>query len=159
MYRLLAVSGENRERRRQRTHPANKKPELIAEAPNAVWSWDITKLRSTVRSVYFELYVIIDIYSRYVVGWMVAAEETGELAKDFFEYYTREHRHSGIGLHTPASVHYGTATAIRRRRAEVLDAAFAANPDRFRGRRPTPPKLPTVAWINDPSREALIQNK
>ena len=244
MYRLLAVAGENRERRRQRTHPANKKPELIAEAPNAVWSWDITKLRSTVRGVYFELYVIIDIYSRYVVGWMVAAEETGELAKDFieavyleqriekgqlalhadrgtsmtskpvsqllvdlgvdrshsrphvsndnpysesafktlkycpafpanfgsledarafckdfFEYYNHEHRHSGIGLHTPASVHYGTATAIREQRADVLDAAFAANPDRFRGRRPTPPKLPTVAWINDPSREALIQNK
>jgi len=77
----------------------------------------------------------------------------------FFDYYNHEHRHSGIGLHTPASVHYGTATAIRERRAEVLDAAYAANPDRFRRKHPSPPKLPTVAWINDPSREALIQSK
>ncbi|MGI8938470.1 MAG: hypothetical protein ACR2JF_09720, partial [Iamia sp.] len=69
-----------------------------------------------------------------------------------------EHRHSGIGLHTPASVHYGTATQIQADRAATLDAAYAANPDRFRGRPPTPPKLPTTAWINDPSREALIQN-
>jgi len=85
MYRLLAAAGENRERRRQRTHPANKKPELIANHPNAAWSWDITKLRSTVRGKYFELYVIIDIFSRYVVGWMLAATETGELAADFIE--------------------------------------------------------------------------
>lgn len=243
MYRLLAVTGENRERRRQRTHPANKKPELLATGPNKIWSWDITKLRTTVRGKYYELYVIIDIFSRYVVGWTVAALETGELARDFidavyleqnitkgqltlhadrgtsmtskpvaqllvdlgvdrshsrphvsndnpyseaafktlkycpafppnfdsiedarmfcesfFEYYNHEHRHSGIGLHTPASLHYGTATEIRVKRAAVLDAAYAANPDRFHGRRPTPPKLPTVAWINDPSREALIHN-
>jgi hypothetical protein len=73
-------------------------------------------------------------------------------------YYNHEHRHSGIALHTPASVHYGTSTEISAQRAATLDAAYAANPDRFRGRRPAPPKLPTVAWINDPSREALIQN-
>jgi len=243
MYRLLAAAGENRERRRQRTHPAKKKPELLATRANHVWSWDITKLRTAVRGSYYELYVIIDIFSRYVVGWTVAAAETGELAKDFieavhreqgvtrgsltlhadrgtsmtskpvsqllvdlgvdrshsrphvsndnpyseaafktlkycpafpgsfgsiedarafckvfFDYYNHEHRHSGIGLHTPASVHYGTAAAIREQRAVVLDAAFAAHPDRFHGRRPTPPKLPTAAWINDPSREALIQN-
>lgn len=243
MYRLLRVAGENRERRRQRSHPANKRPELIATAPNRVWSWDITKLRGPERSVYFELFVIIDIYSRYVIAWCVAPAETGELAKEFidaaidsqgvprdqltlhadrgtsmtskpvaqllvdlgvarshsrphvsndnpyseaafktlkycpafpdrfgsihdartfcetfFSYYNHEHRHSGIGLHTPASVHYGTATEIRAQRAATLDAAYAANPDRFRGRRPAPPKLPTVAWINDPSREALIQN-
>jgi putative transposase len=243
MYRLLATAGENRERRRQRTHPAKKKPELIARRPLQVWSWDITKLRGPKPGEYFELYVIIDIYSRYVVGWLVAEAETGELAADFiettlttqdvtrdqltlhtdrgtsmtskpvsqllvdlgvtrshsrphvsndnpyseaafktlkycpafptnfgsiqdartfcaafFEYYNHEHRHSGIGLHTPASVHYGTATEIRQQRALVLDAAYAANPTRFHGRRPHPPKLPTVAWINDPSREALIQN-
>ena len=58
-----------------------------------------------------------------------------------------------------AEDHYGTATAIREQRGLVLDAAFAAHPDRFHGKRPIPPKLPTVAWINDPSREALIQNK
>ena len=244
MYRLLAVAGENRERRRQRTHPAKKKPELIATAANQVWSWDITKLRGSERGVYYELFVIIDIYSRYVIAWTVAAAETGELAKEFidaaingqgvtrgqltlhadrgtsmtskpvaqllvdlgvarshsrphvsndnpyseagfktlkycpafpgsfgsiqhartfcetfFAYYNHEHRHSGIGLHTPASVHYGTATEIRAQRAVTLDAAYTANPDRFRGRRPTPPALPTSAWINDPSREANIQSK
>jgi len=243
MYRLLAVAGENRERRRQRTHPAKKKPELIAKKPLSVWSWDITKLKGPTRGEYFELYVIIDIFSRYVVGWLVAEAETGELAKDFieatlkrqgvkrdqltlhadrgtsmtskpvsqllvdlgvtrshsrphvsndnpyseaafktlkycpafpttfgsiqdarafcadfFNYYNHQHRHSGIGLHTPASVHYGTATKIRAERTKVLDAAYAANPDRFRHRRPEAPKLPKVAWINDPSREALIQN-
>ena len=244
MYRLLAIAGENRERRRQRTHPAKKRPELIATAPNQVWSWDITKLRGPTRGVYYELFVIIDIFSRYVIGWTVAAAETGELAKAFideaiaahgigsgqltlhadrgtsmtskpvaqllvdlgvarshsrphvsndnpyseaefktlkycpafpgtsaasktpepsarrfFDYYNHVHRHSGIGLHTPASVHYGTATEIRAERARTLDAAYAANPARFRDRRPTPPKLPTIAWINDPTREALIQNK
>ena len=244
MYRLLDAAGENRERRRQRTHPAKKKPELMAQAPNAVWSWDITKLRGPTRGTYYELYVIIDIFSRYVVGWTVAAAETGELAsefidgvyreqgidpgqltlhadrgtsmtskpvaqllvdlgvershsrprvsndnpfseaafktlkycprfpasfgsledarvfcKEFFDYYNHEHRHSGIGLHTPASLHYGTAHAIREQRAATLDAAYAANPGRFCGRRPTPPKLPKVAWINEPSREALIKNR
>jgi len=68
MYRLLAIVGENRERRRQRTHPARKKPELMATAPNGVWSWDITKLQGPERGVYYELFVIIDIFSRYVVG-------------------------------------------------------------------------------------------
>ncbi len=85
MYRLLAIAGENRERRRQRTHPAKKRPELIATAPNQVWSWDITKLRGPTRGVYYELFVIIDIYSRYVVGWIVAPAETGELAKAFID--------------------------------------------------------------------------
>ena len=244
MYRLLAIAGENRERRRQRTHPAKKKPELIATAPNQVWSWDITKLRGPTRGVYYELFVIIDIYSRYVIAWTVAAAETGELAKEFidnaittqgiergqltlhadrgtsmtskpvaqllvdlgvarshsrphvsndnpyseagfktlkycpafpgtfgsihdarrfcetfFAYYNHEHRHCGIGLHTPASVHYGTATEIREQRAATLNNAYTANPDRFRHRRPTPPRLPTIAWINDPSREAKIQSK
>jgi len=83
MYRLLAIVGENRERRRQRTHPARKKPELIARTPNQVWSWDITKLAGPERGVYYELFVIIDIYSRYVVAWTVAAAETGELAEAF----------------------------------------------------------------------------
>jgi len=76
---------------------------------------------------------------------------------EFFAYYNHEHRHCGIGLHTPASVHYGTATEIRKQRTATLNAAYNANPDRFRHRPPTAPKLPTIAWINDPSREALIQ--
>jgi hypothetical protein len=61
MYRLLAIAWENRERRRQRTHPAKKKPELIARRPNEVWSWDITKLQGPTRGVYYELFVIIDV--------------------------------------------------------------------------------------------------
>ncbi len=243
MYRLLSIAGENRERRRQRTHPARKKPELIARTPNQVWSWDITKLAGPERGVYYELFVIIDIYSRYVVAWTVAAAETGELAEAFiadtvgrhgidpgmltlhadrgtsmtskpvaqllvdlgvarshsrphvsndnpyseanfktlkycpafpgrfgsiedarsfcaafFDHYNHIHRHAGIGLHTPASVHYGTADEIRAQRAVTLDAAYAANPARFGNRRPHPPKLPTVAWINEPTPEALIKS-
>jgi len=243
MYRILRDAGENRERRRQRTHPAKTKPQLQADGPNQCWSWDITKLQGPTRGTFYDLYVIIDIYSRYVVGWMVAPGESAELAKafiadaiaaqgidrgqltihadrgssmtskpvaqllidlgverthsrphvsndnpyseaqfktlkycpafpgrfgsihdarefciSFFEYYNHEHRHSGIGLHTPASVHYGTATEIRTLRQATLDAAYATNPDRFSGRRPTPPKLPTIAWINEPTPETLIQS-
>jgi putative transposase len=243
MYRLLAVAGENRERRRQRTHPAKKRPELIARRPNEVWSWDITKLQGPTRGTYYELFVIIDIFSRYVVGWMVSPAETGELAEAFigdalatqaidrdqltlhadrgtsmtskpvaqllidlgvarshsrphvsndnpyseanfktlkycpafpgrfgsiedarafcavfFDHYNHTHRHAGIALHTPASVHYGTATEIRAQRAATLDAAYAANPARFQHRRPRPPKLPTVAWINHPTPETLIKS-
>jgi len=243
MYRLLAIAGENRERRRQRMHPARKKPELIARGPNEVWSWDITKLAGPERGTYYELFVIIDIYSRYVVGWMVAAAETGELAEAFiaealdrhgvgrhqltlhadrgssmtskpvaqllvdlgvarshsrpsvsndnpyseaqfktlkycptfparfgsitdarafctafFDHYNHVHRHSGIGLHTPASVHYGTVAEVQANRAATLAAAYAANPARFRHQPPTPPKLPTIAWINEPNQEALIKS-
>jgi putative transposase len=243
MYRLLAIAGENRERRRQRTHPARQRPELIARRPNEVWSWDITKLQGPERGVYYELFVIIDIFSRYVVGWTVTEAETGELAEAFiadtlerhgiapgqlslhadrgtsmtskpvaqllidlgvarshsrphvsndnpyseanfktlkycpafpgrfgsihdarafcaafFDHYNHIHRHAGIGLHTPASVHYGTAAEIRAQRAATLDAAYAADPARFRHRRPHPPQLPTVAWINEPTPEALIKS-
>ncbi len=83
MYRLLAIAGENRDRRRRRSHPARNRPELIARRPNEVWSWDITKLQGPERGVYYELFVIIDIFSRYVVGWMVSPAETGELAEAF----------------------------------------------------------------------------
>ena len=76
----------------------------------------------------------------------------------FFTYFNHEHRHSGIGLHTPASVHHGTAAQVRALRQKTLDAAYAAHPHRFGHRRPRPPKHPTEAWINQPSREALIQN-
>lgn len=76
----------------------------------------------------------------------------------FFEHYNHVHRHAGIGLHTPASVHYGTAGDIRAQRAATLDAVYAANPGRFRHRPPSPPKLPTVAWINEPTAEALIRS-
>jgi putative transposase len=89
MYRLLAEKGMTRERRRQRTHPAKKKPELIATRPLQVWSWDITKLRGPTRGSYFNLYVCIDIFSRYVVSTMVSERETGPLAKRFLQRCTR----------------------------------------------------------------------
>jgi len=242
MYRCLRATGEVRERRAQAAHPTRARPELMASAPNQCWSWDITKLRGPDKGVWFDLYVIIDIFSRYVVDWMVAPGESAELAEafmaraaagqvvkpgtlnihadrgtsmtskgvaelladlgiarthsrphvsndnpyseaafktlkycpafparfggiadarafceQFFGYYNHEHRHSGIGLHTPASVHYGTATEIRAQRAVTLDAAYAANPARFRHRRPSPPKLPIVAWINKPTIESDAQ--
>ena len=216
-------------------------PRRSNRRPNEVWSWDITKLQGPQRGVHYELFVIIDIFSRYVVGWMVSPAETGELAQAFiadtlathgigpgqlslhadrgtsmtskpvaqllvdlgvarshsrphvsndnpyseanfktlkycpafpgrfgsiehartfcaafFDHYNHVHRHAGIGLHTPASVHYGTADEIRAQRAVTLDTAYAANPARFGHRRPEPPKLPTIAWINEPSPEALI---
>jgi len=243
MHRLLRATGESRERRRQRTHPAKKKPELVATQPNEVWSWDITKLRGPVRGLYYDLYVTIDIFSRYVVGWLVAPIESAELAKDFledsvitqgvdrdtltihadrgpsmrskpvsqllmdlgvtrshsrphvsndnpfseaafktlkycpafpdrfgsiedarafcaefFEHYNHVHRHSGIGLHTPASVHYGTADEIRTQRQATLSAAFETNPIRFRHRPPMAPTIPEVAWINPPLREEVAQS-
>lgn len=241
MHRLLREAGENRDRRRQRTHPAKTKPHLVARGPLEVWSWDITKLPGPARGVYYDCYVVIDIFSRYVVAWTVAASEDSEIAKEliadaiarhgikpgkltlhadrgtsmtsktvaqlledlgvtrthsrphvsddnpyieahfktlkycpawpghfetlddaktwceqFFDYYNHIHRHRALGLHTPASVHYDTATEIRAQRSATLDAAYAANPSRFAAR-PTPPKLPVVAWINEPQ-EALIQN-
>jgi len=81
MYRILADNEEVKERRNQLKHPEYTKPELLAEGPNEVWSWDITKLRGPVKWTYFYLYVILDIFSRYVVGWMVAPRETAHLAR------------------------------------------------------------------------------
>jgi len=81
MHRILVENGELKERRNQLRHPQYKKPELLATGPNQVWSWDITKLLGPVKWTYFHLYVILDIFSRYVVGWMVAPRETAELAK------------------------------------------------------------------------------
>ena len=241
MYRLLRESGESRDRRRQRTHPARAKPQLLARAPNEVWSWDLTKLPGPGRHEFYELYAVIDIFSRYVPGWLVAPAESAELAEAFiaatiarngaaprslhadrgssmtskpvaqllvdlgvarshsrphvsndnpyseasfktlkyfpefperfgsihdarafceafFTYSNHEHRHGALGLHTPASVHFGTATEIRASRIVVLDAAYAANPNRF-AKPPVPPRLPTAAWINEPTPEALIQTK
>lgn len=81
MYRLLAEHGEVRERRDQRRHGQYEKPELLAEGPNQLWSWDITKLKGPAKWQYFHLYVIIDVYSRFVVGWMVAERESAALAE------------------------------------------------------------------------------
>ena len=81
MYRILEQAGEIRERREQLRHPNYQKPQLLATGSNQVWSWDITKLLGPVKWTYFYLYVILDIFSRYVVGWMVAERESAELAK------------------------------------------------------------------------------
>ena len=81
MYRLLAVDGQTRERRNQLTHPVYTRPELLATGPNEVWSWDITKIKGPVKWTCFHLYVILDIFSRYVVGWMIAPRESAQLAE------------------------------------------------------------------------------
>lgn len=85
MYRILAKHDEVRERRRQVSRPNYQKPELLATGPNQVWSWDITKLKGPVKWTYYHLYVILDIYSRYVVGWMIAHREAATLAKRLIE--------------------------------------------------------------------------
>jgi len=235
MYRVLEEDGATRERRDQLVHPQYTKPELLASAPNQLWSWDITKLRGPAKWTYFYLYVMLDVFSRYVVGWMVAPRESAELAKkfieetcekqeiepnqlgihadrgssmrskpvallladlgvtkthsrpytsndnpysesqfrtmkyrpdfpdrfgsiqdsrafclSFFPWYNDEHRHSGIGMMTPAMVHYGSAPVIRANRQLVLDAAYRDHPERFVRRPPTPPQLPKEVWINKP---------
>ena len=235
MYRVLEKDGATRERRDQLIHPQYRKPELLATAPNQLWSWDITKLRGPVKWTYFYLYVILDVFSRYVVGWMVAPREGAELARKlieetcekqniqpgqlglhadrgtvmrskpvallladlsvtkthsrpytsndnpfseshfrtmkyrpefpdrfgciqdsrafcqtFFPWYNEVHRHSGIGMMSPATVHYGLAAAVRENRQTTLDIAFAAHPERFVRRPPTPLELPKEVWINKP---------
>ena len=81
MYRVLAEAHEVRERPAQARHPVYTKPELVATGPNQVWSWDITKLKGPIPYLYYSLYVILDLFSRYVVGWMVARHENAHLAE------------------------------------------------------------------------------
>ena len=85
MYRVLAAAGEVRERRDQTRHPVYSAPELVATAPNQVWSWDITKLKGPIPYVYYSLYVTLDLFSRYVVGWLVATQENARLAERLIE--------------------------------------------------------------------------
>jgi putative transposase len=235
MYRILAAQGEVRERRVQRRHPVYQAPELLATAPNQLWSWDITKLKGPAKWSYFHLYVLLDVFSRFVVGWMVAHRESATLAERliatscarqgirreqltlhadrgssmtsktvallladlgvtkthsrphvsndnpyseaqfktlkyrpgfperfgslqdarayaavFFAWYNHHHRHSGIGLLTPADVHFGLAEERREQRTAVLRAAYEATPERFVRQLPRPPALPAAAWINPP---------
>lgn len=91
MYRILASKASVRERRAQRRHPTYTKPELIAKAPNQVWSWDITRLLGPTKWTYYYLYVLLDIYSRYVTGWMVADRENAALAKRLIEESCLKH--------------------------------------------------------------------
>ncbi len=80
MYRILAAQGQSRERRAQLRHPAYVKPELLATGPNQLWSWDITKLKGPVKWTTYALYVLLDVFSRYVPGWLLAQHESGVLA-------------------------------------------------------------------------------
>ena len=235
MYRILDEYDEVRERRNQLQHPTYSKPELLATAPNQVWSWDITKLKGSATWTYYYLYVILDIFSRYVVGWLIAERETACLAHElmdqtclrqgiprdqlslhadrgssmrsksvalllsdlgvtktharphtpndnpfseaqfktlkyrpefperfgslpdarsfcqsFFHWCNHQHYHSGIGLLTPACVHYGQAATVIDQRNQVLQAAYKAHPERFVNGPPTAPELPTAVWINPP---------
>jgi len=84
MYRMLSRIGETTERRRLATHPPRVKPELLATMPCQVWSWDITRLPATRKWTYFHLYMIVDVFSRYIVGWRVEAREDARLAEEFF---------------------------------------------------------------------------
>ena len=244
MYRILDANQEVRERRNQLSHPVYQKPELLATAPNQVWSWDITKLLGPAKWTYFYLYVILDIFSRYVVGWMIAPAESAALAEKliketcakhniekgqltihadrgssmrsrpvallladlgvtkthsrpytsddnpfseaqfktlkyrpdfpdrfgciedsrsfcqaFFPWYNTEHHHSGIGLLTPESVHYGFAQDVQKARTEVLRTAYEAHPERFVKKVPVPPSLPNAVWINKPNPPPVSEEK
>jgi putative transposase len=236
MYRVLAENTLVAERRRLARHPAKVCPELVATGPRQVYSWDITKLAGPVKGTYFDAYVMIDIYSRYIVGVEVHAHESGVLAKELMEqvftvhgvpqvvhadrgtsmtsktvatlladldvtrshsrprvsndnpyseslfktlkygpefpeffgslyearqfmeaftnWYNHEHRHTGIGLHTPADVHYGLATDKAADRRTVLTDARARHPHRF-GTTAAPKilDLPDTAWINRPAQD------
>ncbi|NJP98423.1 transposase family protein [Nonomuraea sp. FMUSA5-5] len=92
MYRILRQHGEvGRDRRRQASHPPRAIPELVADAPNVVWAWDITKLRGPDKGVWYSLYTIIDLFSRYVVGWMVASRESADLARHLIGQTAAKH--------------------------------------------------------------------
>jgi len=105
MHRILRAHGAAGERRRLATHPAKKKPELLATGPGQIWSWDITKMRGPGRGVWFQLYVVLDIFSRYVVAWTVQNGEDSEIAKTMLE--------EAMGVHgIPEAVHADRGTSM-----------------------------------------------
>jgi len=119
MYRILAENSEVRERRRQLRHPVYTKPELLAVAPNQVWSWDITKLKGPAKWTYFYLYVILDIFSRRVVGWCIADAENAALFKALFDDTMQKHDRvplRGVGLATSTRSPAWLAGFVRRPR-------------------------------------------
>jgi len=83
MYRIARAAGQTRERRAQATHPSRARPELLARGPSEVWSWDITALKGPRKGEWYKLYVVLDIFSRYVTGWLVAHAEDAVVARDF----------------------------------------------------------------------------
>lgn len=116
LYRALEADGQSAERRRQRMHPVYTKPELLATAPNQVWSWDITKLKGPAKWTCFHLYVILDIFSRYVVGWMVAPRETAELAEQLIAETVAKHN---IPPHT-LTLHADRGSSMRSKPVAAL---------------------------------------
>jgi putative transposase len=116
MYRLLLAHGELRERRDQLRHPHYTKPELLATRPNQVWSWDITKLLGPAKWTYYYLYVILDIFSRYVVGWMVAYRESNQLAQQLLgETCVKEHIAPGT-----LTIHADRGTSMKSKPVALL---------------------------------------
>ena len=235
MYRILDSHHESKERRNQLRHPKYAAPELLAQKPNQLWSWDITKLHGPAKWTYFYLYVIMDVFSRYVVGWTVAHRENSALAStliektchrqginkgqltlhadrgssmtskvvaglladlgvtkthsrphvsndnpfseaqfktlkyrptfperfgciqdarsfctQFFDWYNHQHHHSGIGMLTPADVHFGRAEQKIEKRNQVLASAYAQHPERFVRGMPTHTPSHMEVWINPP---------
>ncbi|MCM3885243.1 transposase family protein, partial [Frankia sp. R82] len=114
MYRIARAAGQTRERRAQATHPPRVRPELSATGPSQVWSWDITALKGPEKGVWYKLYVIIDIYSRYVTGWLVAAAEDAVVAKDFLEEAV--HRNGSA----PRSIHADRGGAMVSKQVSEL---------------------------------------
>ena len=235
MYRILKAEKQVKQRRHERKHPVYTKPELLATGPNQVWSWDITKIKGPKSWIFYDLYVVIDIFSRCIVAWCITEYESGEQARvligtacaregiernqltvhsdrgramrskclanlygelgvgssfnrphvsndnpyseshfktlkyrpdyparfgsiedaqahmqAFFKWYNTEHRHSGIAMMTPAEVHAGKAEETRVKRQIILDAAYAAHPERFVKGPPQARGVPEEVWINKP---------
>lgn len=116
MYRILSENGEVRERRDQLSRPSYERPELLATRPNELWSWDITKLKGPVKWTYYYLYVVLDVYSRYVVGWMVAPRESAILARRLFEETCRR---QGI-RREELTVHADRGSSMRSKAVAML---------------------------------------
>jgi putative transposase len=116
MYRILAAADEVRERRHQLRHPAYAKPELLATGPNELWSWDISKLKGPVKWTYYYLYVLLDVFSRYVPGWMVATRESAGLAERLIADSVRK---QGIAPGT-LTVHADRGSSMRSRPVALL---------------------------------------
>ena len=106
--------GQSRERRRQATHPAKVKPELLADAPSQVWTWDITKLRGPDKGIFYQLYVLIDIYSRFNPSWIISPVEDSQLAKDFIAEAIER---NGT---TPHTVHADRGTSMTSKPVSAL---------------------------------------
>ena len=122
MYRVLAAVGETSERRNQRAPHAYAKPSLTATAPNQIWTWDITKLATTQKGVFLMAYVIIDLFSRYVVGWMLAPKECKHLAAQLFAETIARH-----GIEPGLQVHMDRGSAMKSDTLAQLLASLGAS--------------------------------